>query len=139
MVNAPSSTGGRRSAAGGGGAGRSGDITPGVSIVGDYLCVKNDSYHRSQVGGVTLRMGMNNVLSVVGVVFFGFCALGFWSDGHHGASIGCGAAALVGAMVASMKSVYLVTPQGARRIAKSLFPGEANKVRREILSWRSGG
>jgi hypothetical protein len=37
-----------------------------------------------------------------------------------------------------MKNVYLVTPQGPRRVAKSLFPGEANRLRNEILSWRSG-
>jgi hypothetical protein len=44
----------------------------------------------------------------------------------------------MGALVASMKNVYLVTPQGSRRIAKSLFPGEAHKMRDKILSWRSG-
>jgi hypothetical protein len=48
-----------------------------------------------------------------------------------------GVFALLGALVASMKNVYVVNPQGPRRIAKSLFPYEANKMRNAILDWRS--
>ncbi|HEY7117263.1 MAG TPA: hypothetical protein VH475_11785, partial [Tepidisphaeraceae bacterium] len=67
VVSAPSSSAGGIPASSRAGATASGDITPGVSIVGDYLCVRNDSYHRSQVGGVMLRMGINNFVSMLGV------------------------------------------------------------------------
>jgi hypothetical protein len=68
----------------------------------------------------------------------GFLALGAWGSGEHGGAGLLGALALPGAVVASMKNVYVGTPRGARRIAKSLFPGEANKLRNEILRWLSG-
>jgi hypothetical protein len=120
------------------GPARSNDLAPGVSVVGEYLCVQNDSVHRSQVTGVTLGRGVNGVAALLAAPALGFLALGAWGGGDRGIAVGLGAAALVGATVASMKNVYLVTPQGPRRVAKSLFPGEANRLRNEILSWRSG-
>jgi hypothetical protein len=112
-------------------------LTPGVSVAGDFLCVQNDSFHRSQVMGVTLGRGANGVTALLAVPVLGFLALGAWGSGDHGIAIGLGVAAFIGAAVASMKNVYLVTPQGPRRIARSLFPGEANRLRQEILAWRS--
>jgi len=107
-------------------------------VVGEYLCVQNDSLHRSQVTSVTLGRGVNGSAAVLAVPLLGFLALGAWSSGEHGGATLLGVFALMGAVVASMKNVYVVTPQGSRRIAKSLFPGEANRVRNELLSWRSG-
>ena len=114
------------------------DLAPGVSVVGQYLCVQNDSLHRSQVTGVTLGRGVSGVTALLAVPFLGFLALGAWGSGEHGGAILLGVFALLGAVVTPMKNVYVVTPQGPRRIAKSLFPGEANQVRNEILRWRSG-
>jgi hypothetical protein len=116
----------------------SADLTPGVTVVGEYLCVGNDSLHRSQVSNVTLARGMNGVISLAAVPVFGFLALGAWGSGDHSMGIILGIVALIGGAMASMKNVYVTTPQGTRRIAKSLFPGEANKLRTAILSWRSG-
>jgi hypothetical protein len=114
------------------------DLSPNVSVVGEFLCVKNDSFHRSQITGVTLGRGINGMVAMVAAPVFGILAVGAWSSGEYGIAILLGVFALMGTLVASMKGVYLVTPQGSRRIAKSLFPGEANKMRKAILRWRSG-
>jgi hypothetical protein len=115
-----------------------GGLTPGVSVAGDFLCVQNDSFHRSQVLGVTLGRGVNGTAALVAVPLLGFLALGAWGSGEYGIAVGLGVAAFIGAAVASMKSVYVVTPQGPRLVARSLFPGEANRLQQEILTWRSG-
>jgi hypothetical protein len=114
------------------------DLVPGVSVVGDYLSVQNDSLHRSQVTSVTLGRGINSLTALLAFPILALLALGAWNSGEHGGAILLGVFAFMGAVVASMKNVYVVTPQGSRRITKSLFPGEANKVRNAILSWRSG-
>jgi hypothetical protein len=114
------------------------DLVPGVSVVGEYLCVQNDSLHRSQVTGVTLGRGVSGVTALLAVPFLAFLALGAWGSGEQGGATLLVVFALVGAVVAPMRNVYVVTPQGSRRIAKSLFPGEAKRVRNEILRWRSG-
>jgi hypothetical protein len=113
------------------------DLSPDVSVVGEFLCVKNDSFRRSQITGVTLGRGINGMVALVAAPLFGILAVGAWSRGEYGIAILLGVYALVGALVAPMMNVYLMTPQGSRRIAKSLFPGKANKMRKEILSWRS--
>jgi hypothetical protein len=110
----------------------------GVSIAGDFLCVGNDTIHRSQITGVTLGRGFSGAVSLVAAPLFALLALGGWTNGDYGIAIMLGVMALMGASVASMKNVYVTTPQGPRRIGKSLFPGEADRMRREILSWRSG-
>jgi hypothetical protein len=114
------------------------DLTPGVSVVGAYLCVQNDSLHRSQVTNVTLGRGFSSIAALLAVPCLGFLALGAWGSGEHGGATLLGVFALLGVVVAPMQNVYVVTPQGTRRIAKSLFPGEAKRVRNEILRWRSG-
>jgi hypothetical protein len=118
--------------------GASADIMPGISVAGDYLCVGNDSLHRTHIVNVTLGRGINGVIALLAAPAFGILALGAWSSGDRSRGMILGAVAFVGVVMASMKNVYVVTPQGARRIAKSLFPGEANRLRTEILSWRSG-
>jgi hypothetical protein len=87
---------------------------------------------------VALGRGVNGAAALLAAPVLGLLSLGAWGGGDRGIAIGLGVAALVGAAVASMKNVYLVTPPGPRRIAKSLFPGEANRLRNEILRWRSG-
>jgi hypothetical protein len=114
------------------------DLVPHVSVVGDYLCVQNDSIHRSQVTNVSIRRSVNGIVALLAAPLLGFLALGAWTNGERGGASLLGVFALVGAFVASMKCVYVTTPQGSRLIAKSLFPGGANKLRNEILSWRSG-
>jgi hypothetical protein len=136
IVDVPSLRGGGRSSRLG--AAPSDDLTPGVSVVGDYLCVNTESFHRSQVTGVTVGRGLNGLTALLAVPVLGVLALGAWGSGEYGAAIGLSVAALLGAVVAAMKNVCVVTPQGSRRIAKSLFPGEANKLQKQILSWRSG-
>src|SRR5262249_31168745 len=113
-------------------------ITPGVSVVGEYLCAGNDSLHRSQVTGVSLGRGTAGAAALLAVPLLGLLALGAWGSGEHGSAALLGVFALLGAAVAPMKNVYVATPRGPRRIAKSLFPGEANRVRNAILRWRSG-
>jgi hypothetical protein len=136
VIDVPSLRGGGRSPRPG--AASAVELAPGISVVGEYLCVQNDSIHRPQVMGVTMGRGVSGVAALLAVPLLGFLALGAWGSGEHGGATLLGVFALLGAVVASMKSVYVVTPRGPRRIAKSLFPGEANKVRNEILSWRSG-
>jgi hypothetical protein len=131
----PALVGGNRSRRG---AALPGVLTPGVSVAGDFLCVQNESIHRSQVLGVTLGRGVNGIVALVAVPLLGFLALGAWGGGDYGVAVGLGVAAFIGATAASMKDVYLVTPQGPRRAARSLFAGEANRLRDEILTWRSG-
>lgn len=113
------------------------DISPDVSVVGEFLCVQNDSFRRSQITGVTLGRGINGMVALVAAPLFGILAAGAWSSGEYGIAILLGVFALMGALVVPMKNVYLMTPQGSRRIAKSLFPGQAKKMRKDILSWRS--
>ena len=136
VVDAPSSQSGSRSPRPGVGAAV--DLTPGVSVVGQYLCVHNDSIHRSQISSVMLGRSVSGIAALLAVPLLCFLALGAWGSGEHGGATLLGVFALLGAVVASMKNVYVVTLQGQRRIAKSLFPGEANKVRNAILGWRSG-
>jgi hypothetical protein len=107
-------------------------------MVGEYLCVGNDSLHRSQVTGVTLARGFSGVTALLAAPLLGFLALGAWGNGEHGGATLLSVFALLSAVVAPMKNVYVGTPLGTRRIAKSLFPGEARKLRDEILRWRSG-
>jgi hypothetical protein len=114
------------------------ELAPGVSVVGEYLCVQDNTLQRSQVTSVTLGRGIGGLAALLAVPLLGFLALGAWGSGERGAAALLGVFALAGAVVTSMKNVYVVTPQGSRRIAKSLFPGEAKKVRNEILRWRSG-
>ncbi len=109
----------------------------GIAIAGDFLCVGNESIHRSQVTGVTLGRGFGAAVSMLAAPLFGLLALGGWTSGDHGIAIMLGIAALMGAVSASMKNVYITTAVGRRRVAKSLFPGEADRVRRELLAWRS--
>ncbi len=108
-----------------------------VCVVGGFLCVKNDSFRRSQITGVRLGRGINGRVAMVAAPVFGILAVGAWSSGEYGVAILLGVLALMGALVASMQNVYLVTAQGPRRIAQSLFPGEANEMRKAILRWRS--
>jgi hypothetical protein len=77
------------------------------------------------------------MVALVAAPLLAILAVGAWSSGEYGIAIVFGVYALMGALVAPMKNVYLMTPQGSHRIAKSLFPGKANKMRKEILSWRS--
>jgi hypothetical protein len=113
------------------------DLMPGVSVVGQYLCVQNDSIHRSQITSVRLGRSVGGIAALLAVPLLFFLALGAWGSGEYGGATLLGVFALLGAVVASMKNVYAVTPQGPRRIAKSLFPAEANKLRNAILGWRS--
>ena len=109
-----------------------------MAVAGNFLCIQNDSIHRSQVLGVTLGRGVNGIVALAAVPLLGFLAVGAWGSGDTGFAFGLGVAAFVGAAVASMKSVYVVTPQGLRLVARSQFPGEANRIRHAILTWRSG-
>jgi hypothetical protein len=136
VVAAPSPRGGGRSPRPG--AASAAPLAPGVSVVGEYLCVRNDSIHRSQVTGVRLGRGAGGVAALLAAPLLGFLALGAWGSREYGGATLLGLFALMGAVVAPMKNVYVETPRGARLIAKSLFPAEARKVRDEILSWRSG-
>jgi hypothetical protein len=131
----PSSQGGRRTARRGGSV--SPDLASGVSIAGDYLCVGNDSFHRSQITGVALRMGLGGGFAMLMVLPVGLLALGAWGSGDRGTGAIMIVVALLCLARASMKSVYLSTPRGSRRIARNLFPGRANTIRQEILWWMS--
>jgi hypothetical protein len=107
----------------------------------------------SRVGGRSLRPGSASAVDLVpGVSVVGddavdallaapllvLLALGAWTNGKRGGATLLGVFALMSALVASMKNVYVATPQGFRCIAKSLFPGGANRLRKELLIWRSG-
>src|SRR5262249_23748362 len=65
VVDVPSSRSGGRSPYPG--AVSTVDLIPGVSVVGQYLCVQNDSIHRSQITSVRLGRSASGISALLAV------------------------------------------------------------------------
>jgi hypothetical protein len=113
------------------------EIYKGVNTVGEFLCIGNDSIHRSTILNVKIAF---TGMTVLGGPFMLLLGLGFLTD-MEDASIGDWIAPaiciLLGLFGMNFRRVSVQTTQGSKVIAKDATSGEAKKIRDQLLRWLS--